>query len=349
MSYGKFLNEAGDLNVSREKNNLPSQDYDKTLEDLRDIWIKDKRYLELISFINENWDSGNGDVFVKPLSSQLIKEKEIQHFKKLWKGILRHRINGLWSNYNYLIQKSPELTLEDIIKTNIDDYNQFSPMESRIRSLAWKRKYILQGINEYKEGLIEMKDSDEVIRIESLYRSVYNLNKPRAKKSLDKRKINEDVFWEIIKQIREKSEDKFDFIENLSSKLEEFKPTEIRRFERFFLTYYSQLNSWDIWALAYIVRCGCGDDAFDYFKAWVISKGEEVFNDIKSLNIHKIEKHFNEDPQLEEMLYVSENTYENKTGELMPSIRVKNKKISGKQWDENNLEQEFPEIWKLFK
>ena len=197
---------------------------------------------------------------------------------------------------------------------------------------------MLQGINEYKEGLIEMEGFDEVVRIENLYIAIYNLNKPTVKKSVDKRKINNEIFWEIIEEIREKSEDKFDFIDILSSKLEEFKPVEIRRFERFFLTYYSELNSWDIWALAYIVRGGCGDDAFDYFKAWVISKGEKVFNGIKNLNLSKLTQYFNEDPQLEEMLYVSENAYENKTGALMPPVRVKNKKIAGKKWDEHNLE-----------
>ena len=96
MSYGKFLDESGELSKWREKNNLPEQNYEKTFEDLRDIWIKDGRYSELTAFINENWDSGNGDDFVKPYSEHLTKSGELSQFKKLWKGILRHRIRNLW-------------------------------------------------------------------------------------------------------------------------------------------------------------------------------------------------------------------------------------------------------------
>ena len=80
------------------------------------------------------------------------------------------------------------------------------------------------------------------------------------------------------------------------------------------MSKYNQLNRWELWALAYIVRRGCGDDAFDYFKVWVISKGQEAFEDIKSLNVSKLQRHFDEDPQLEEMFWLVENVYENKTG-----------------------------------
>ena len=39
---------------------------------------------------------------------------------------------------------------------------------------------------------------------------------------------------------------------------------------------------------------------------------------------------------------------ENKTGELMSPVKVKKQKLTGKQWKEENLEKDFPEIWKIF-
>jgi hypothetical protein len=101
--------------------------------------------------------------------------------------------------------------------------------------------------------------------------------------------------------------------------------------------------------LAYIVRGGCGDDEFDYFKAWIISKGEKVFRDIIDLSNTEIVNLFDEDPQLETFLSLAEDVFENKTGDIMKPVRVKQQKIKGEEWDEDKLEVQFPELCKLFK
>ena len=38
------------------------------------------------------------------------------------------------------------------------------------------------------------------------------------------------------------------------------------------------LYTWDLWAVAYIVHGGCSDDAFEYFRSWVISQGQQAFD-----------------------------------------------------------------------
>lgn len=349
MSYGKFLDEAGDLNVWRESNYLPKQQYEKTFEDLRDIWIKNFRYSELTSFINENWDSGNGDDFVRPYSEHLIKNRELSQFKILWKGILRHRTSNLWRDYDYVKSNNPNITLAKIQSQNLKGFNQFSSSESTLRRLAWEREYVLKGLDEYRQGLKEMKDKSELEKIERLYNDVDNLIKPKAKPSSDKRKIDETLFWKLIDDFRNIANDKFDFIDKLSSKLEEFKPSEIRKFERIFRTKYEELNFGQLWALAYIARRGCGDDAFDYFKAWVISKGQNAFNSISKIQINELKQYFDEDPQLEEMLYLAENVYEFKTGEFMTPVRVKRNKLKKLNWAEETLETDFPELCKIFE
>ena len=103
------------------------------------------------------------------------------------------------------------------------------------------------------------------------------------------------------------------------------------------------------WAFAYIVRRGCGDDEFDYFKAWVISRGQEAFNKLREFQ----QKDFKEligidDPQFEEMLYIAEEIYESKTGDFMTPVRVKKQKISGTKWTEDNVCEIFPDICKQF-
>ena len=313
MSYGKFLDEVCDLD-------FPNKNWEQNQAYIRDKWIEQKRYNELFSYIHENWDSGQWVEFFEPLEKHLIQNKLEKEYTKFWKGLLRHRLSDLWYSKK---EYSDEYTFE-------------------------QQKFTLEGLYRYKQGLVELEAVEEIKKTDELIQTVDKLEKPKPKKTTDKRNIDENIFWELIKLNREKSEDKFEFVENLSNQLAEFKPTEIRRFERTFLTKYNELNRWELWALAYIIRRGCGDDAFDYFKAWVISKGQEAFEDIKNLNILELKKHFDEDPQLEEMFWLSENVYENKTGELMSPVRVKKQKLIGKEWEEENLENDFPEIWTIF-
>jgi hypothetical protein len=349
MSYGKFLDELESLFRSRREKNLPQQHYKKTFADLRDIWIKDGRYSELNAFISDNWDSGNGDDFVNPYSQHLIQNAEIGHFKKLWKGILRRRMNKMWSLYNFLKKVQPNVTLEEIKSQNLSDYNQYSSDESAIKSLSWQREYLLKGIDEYKQGLLLMNDESELDNLKKLNYSISNLIQPKPKPSYDNRKIDESLFWQLIEDSRSNSEDKYEFIERLSSKLEEFKPKEIINFEKIFSKMNEKLNISEIWALAYIIRKGCGDDEFDYFKAWVISKGKEVYKSIIEMQIEKIVDNIDEDPQFEELLYLSENVYESRTGEYMPPVKVKKNYIRRLNWTEETLVSDFPEICRIFE
>ena len=103
MSYGKFLDESGDLNEWRRKNNLPDQHYEKTFADLRDIWIKDKRYSELIVFIHENYDSGQWDEFFEPLEKHLIENKLEKEFTKFWTKERTKKANDLGLNKTQII------------------------------------------------------------------------------------------------------------------------------------------------------------------------------------------------------------------------------------------------------
>ncbi|KGL59085.1 DUF4240 domain-containing protein [Polaribacter sp. Hel1_85] len=329
MSYGIFLKEVDNYFDEREKLGLPKQTWEQNEIYVRDKWIKEKRFSELIAFIHENYDSGQWDEFFEPLEKHLIENKLEKEFIKFWKGILRRRFSSLW-HWNKEIGEKTEYW--DGAKKTFEC-----------------QKLTLEGLYRFKQGLTELGAEEEIRKTDELIKTVDKLEKPKPKKTTDKRKIDEKVFWELININREKSEDKIDFIEKLSNQLKEFKPSEIKRFERTFLTKYQELNRWEIWALVYIARRGCGDDAFDYFKAWVISKGQKAFENIKGLKISELKQYFDEDPQLEEMFSLAENVYENKTGELMTPVRVKKQKLSGKEWKEENLEKEFSEIWKIFE
>jgi hypothetical protein len=345
MSYSKFLDDVNAYMVWCDKNNIKHKDTDRYFDHVRDKWIEEGRIKELISFILENWDSGNCDDFIPPLETYLVTHKETSLFKRLWKGIIRYRLEKLWD------YADKEYDLKRLDKIDVSKFNMFrtESYNDPERVVAFQRKFSLAAIDKYMKGLEELGENEEVERILSIRNNVVILQRPKPKPTTDKRKIDDRLFWDLIQESRSASQDQFESLEKLKDKLESFHPTEIRKFQKILLTKFEELNSWDLWALAYIVRRGCGDDGFDYFKAWVISKGESAFQSILTLNLKKIAPLFDEDPQLEDLLYLAEEVYENKTGDIMKPVSVRNQKMKGLEWSEENLETRYPELSKLFE
>ena len=345
MSYANFIRDTNKYIAECKKNNISIGNSDVII---RDEWIANKKYIEFISFILENWNYGNCEDFSRPFSKHLIENKELVLFKRLWKGIIRNRLTYLWESYEYLKNILPEWTVDDIINISTKDFSEFDYKNNIAKRVAWERLFVIDGINEFTDGLKMLNDEEEIERQTTLLSIVSNLNKPKPGPTTDKRKIDENLFWHLIDEAGKKSYDQPEFIENLKSALESFNPKELRSFDKLLKTKANELNTWEHWALAYIVRGGCGDDAFDYFKAWAVSKGHKAFIAIKNIEEKELLCIFNEDPQLEELYYLAEQVYENKTSDLMPPVRVKRSKLVGKKWEEQNLPHAFPSLCKLF-
>lgn len=147
---------------------------------IRDKWLDEKRYVELIVFILESWDSGNCDDFCEPVFDRLICERETLFYVQLWKGILRNRLEKLWRDYTFLKVNYPEFSLAHIKQTNISGYNQFSADEPIDREVAWRRNYILTGIGEFINGLETLGQNGEIAQMRELSGHVSELRKKEA-------------------------------------------------------------------------------------------------------------------------------------------------------------------------
>jgi len=127
-----------------------------------------------------------------------------------------------------------------------------------------------------------------------------------------------NAFWRIIGQVRSASRDDQDFLRRVGARLDTLKPEELVEFQRHFLKMRAQSYSWELWGAAWLINDGCADDCFDYFRAWLISRGQQTFE--KAL----------EDPDalaslaapkrgvirsFEGFLQMPGDTYETKTGE----------------------------------
>jgi len=326
-------------------------DYDEACNLLKEECLKEGLYNGFIDYIlkeyYEHTDYANSFLDV------LIEQDEYQLFKRYWKVRVSEDIRYMWESIDYYKnEKDKKFTTKDFLSYDrkILDENQdkYPAMQDSWLNFVWQWYNTLDSIDNFIVQMQKINATEEIVRAEVMKESIYNLKKPKAKKTTDKRKMSELLFWELIADAREETEGDSEFIERLKDKLESMSTTEIKKFQKILLEKSNELQHWDIWALAYIVRRGCGDDAFDYFKAWVISKGEESFEDVKSMNIKKFKTLFTEDPQLEDFMYVAQEAYANKKYEEMPLPRVRVKELEGKKWEEESICKSYPELCALF-
>jgi hypothetical protein len=109
----------------------------------------------------------------------------------------------------------------------------------------------------------------------------------------------------------------------LARALAKLPPAEIMQFDAWFSAYYSATRREDLWCAVYAIRGGCGDDSFDYFRAWLVSRGEAALlaavRDPESL----ADLIGGDDPRDESMLGAARDAYREVTGEDLPEHAIR--------------------------
>ena len=125
-----------------------------------------------------------------------------------------------------------------------------------------------------------------------------------------------DKFWEIIDLSM--ADDPQDQLDNLTEMLAAMTVDEIFGFDYRLDKFLEASYNPELWAAAYIVCGGCSDDCFDYFRAWLISKGRAVYEAALE-NPDSLISVFEQADDMaflenEEILYASLDAYEEATG-----------------------------------
>jgi hypothetical protein len=166
----------------------------------------------------------------------------------------------------------------------------------------------------------------------------------------NRRVMDEQNFWDIIRRVKEESHHYIDRPGRLQTRLLTYPVEAIEKFDGFFQEKMDKSYAWNLWALAYLAFGGCSDDGFGDFRAWLISEGQNVFesvladpNSIIDLGI--------EPQQLEGYLYVTAKAYELKTKNSIPRRASEILKPSGEEWNENDddLQLRYPRLWNHFE
>ena len=208
------------------------------------------------------------------------------------------------------------------------------------------RSRVLGGIQCYDSVLERIDTVEERTALSKLKEEVLS-GKPRERViQKDKRKMDEAVFWALLEEARAGAEDAADPIQRLTDQLAGLKAGEISKFNKILHTKVGEAYRHDLWAVAYIIRGGCGDDAFEYFRAWLVLQGKEAFERALAnpeAVADLVEKGI--DPQAEELLYAPQEAYQDVKGEDLPeSAYPKAAKLQGMAWKDEDLPSQYPRL-----
>lgn len=118
---------------------------------------------------------------------------------------------------------------------------------------------------------------------------------------------------------------------------------------RDFITHFDaadvQAYTWSLWGAIYLIRGGCGDDAFSDFRATLISMGRETFEAALADPDSLVGVEFaGEDPAYEGFQYVPTEVAEKRLGSVPPRPEPFPSNPSGTGWSEDELERLFPRL-----
>lgn len=176
--------------------------------------------------------------------------------------------------------------------------------------------------------------------------------------------VDEKEFWSLI----EKSKT-FDVqAESLTEELAQKGLEEVLDFEFIFQGLMNASYQSTLWGAAFVMMGGCSDDAFDYFRGWLIGQGEEIYDRVMK-DVEFLAEYINENnlddedlPQNEELLSVGVDAYTLiETGDIEWDDDIHDKFLEaldkkGLQsvtdieidWEEDDLETLFPVLWGKF-
>jgi hypothetical protein len=113
--------------------------------------------------------------------------------------------------------------------------------------------------------------------------------------------------------------------------------------------------TWDLWGAAYIMNGGCSDDAFLYFRAWLLAQGHEVFSEAMTNadNLGAAEFRFGTfgEFELEGLLDLPRAVYQELAGEPLVTLGVQEtEQPMGKPWTEDPelMKRRWSRLWKRF-
>lgn len=171
------------------------------------------------------------------------------------------------------------------------------------------------------------------------WREEVRLEGKRTLPAPDKTPMTEELLWEIIAEAQAASES--ETILNVEEKLVDYTAKAIRDAAKMIQSHLADALREDVWALAYFLRDGCSDDAFEDFRSWMVLKGKDVFDQIVSAP-DKVDPHCTDRADFGaagSLMSAFENAYITRSGKPLSMPRVKRSALIP---DENRFSELLP-------
>ncbi|MEV6807643.1 DUF4240 domain-containing protein [Streptomyces sp. NPDC017248] len=171
--------------------------------------------------------------------------------------------------------------------------------------------------------------------------------------------MDETEFWELIDTTREAAGgDPEEQADLLVDRLLQLDPELVLDFARHFEARYNRAYRWDLWGAAWLLLDGCSDDAFDYFRCWLIGQGREVFEgalhepDALAGLLGEFDQEIDGDG--EELGYAADEAYEQLTGTVAPDLGIAPAPGEPEGTpldleDDRALAQRYPRLWERLR
>lgn len=153
-------------------------------------------------------------------------------------------------------------------------------------------------------------------------------------------------FWEIIGAVKIAAGSDLESRPRiLEQKLSGLPTPDIQAFQRTYESLLLNANRWSLWGAAYLMNGGCSDDGFKYFRDWLISEGQDVYEsaiaDPDSLASLAKRDFF----ELELYGYSALHAFAQAgAGELERDFSLEIASPTGAEWREDDLPKLFPKL-----
>ncbi|WP_202238474.1 DUF4240 domain-containing protein [Actinacidiphila reveromycinica] len=169
--------------------------------------------------------------------------------------------------------------------------------------------------------------------------------------------MDETEFWEIVDSTREAADDDpEEHADLLVERLAGLDPDAVLDFARHFETRFHRAFAWDLWGAADIMLGGADDDAFDFFRCWLIGRGRHVFEGAlhspDDLAVLAPEFDPETDGDAEDLGYAADEAYERLTGVRLPDLELtppeEPEGVRPDFDDDRAMADRFPHLWARF-
>lgn len=162
--------------------------------------------------------------------------------------------------------------------------------------------------------------------------------------------MDENTFWKIIEDAKKRTSGDMEArIQKIHRALKKCSNQDLAQFYSIVQEKIGRANRWDLWAAAFLDNDGCGDDAFEYWRAGLVLAGQKAYEAVLAEPdmLAKFTVDF-----AEELSYAPIIVWEERNPGVdfpEPELKVNSLELEGEPFDEEDGEwfkQNFPKLLK---